>query len=60
MRRSLAVSTVIRNVALGLLIVTANFQGTPAVPAVLVFGIFSMAIGAVYGELTVHARVRDS
>jgi BASS family bile acid:Na+ symporter len=59
-RRSLAVSTAIRNVALGLLIVTTNFRGTPAVPAVLVFGIFSMVIGAVYGKLTGQARLRDS
>jgi predicted Na+-dependent transporter len=54
------VSTAIRNVALGFLIVTTNFPGNPAVPAVLVFGIFSMVIGAVYGKLTGQARVRDS
>jgi hypothetical protein len=29
-------------------------------PAALVFGIFSMVIGAVYGKLTAHARVRGS
>jgi BASS family bile acid:Na+ symporter len=52
MRRSLGMSTAIRNVALALLIVTANFQGTPAVPAVLVFGILSLVVGAVYGKLT--------
>jgi BASS family bile acid:Na+ symporter len=51
-RRSLGISTAIRNVALGLLIVTSNFQGTPAVPAVLVFGILSMVVAVVYGKLT--------
>jgi BASS family bile acid:Na+ symporter len=60
MRRSLGMSTAIRNVALALLIVTANFQGTPAVPAVLVFGILSLVVGAVYGKLTGQAGSASS
>ncbi|MHC4570801.1 MAG: bile acid:sodium symporter family protein, partial [Planctomycetota bacterium] len=38
---SLAISTAIRNVGLGLLIVNNNYPGTPAVAIVLVFGILS-------------------
>ncbi len=50
-RRSLALATAIRNVALGLLIVNNNYPGTPAVAVVLVFGILSMVIAVVYGKL---------
>jgi len=50
-RRSLALATAIRNVALGLLIVNNNYPGTPAVAVVLVFGILSMVVAAVYGKL---------
>jgi BASS family bile acid:Na+ symporter len=60
MRRSLGISTAIRNVALALLIVTTNFKGTPAVPAVLVFGILSLVVGAVYGRATAGAQVSGS
>lgn len=42
MRRALTISTAIRNVALGLLIVGANYPGTPAVAIVIVFGILSL------------------
>jgi BASS family bile acid:Na+ symporter len=50
-QRSLAISTAIRNVGLGLLIVNNNYPGTPAVAVVLVFGILSMVIAMVYGRL---------
>ena len=38
-RRTMALTTSLRNVGLGLVIVTGNFAGTPAVSAVLAFGI---------------------
>lgn len=50
-RRSLAISTAIRNVALGLLIVNSNYPGTPAVAIVLVSGVFSMLVAFAYGKL---------
>jgi BASS family bile acid:Na+ symporter len=57
LRRSLALATAIRNVALGLLIVNNNYPGTPAVAVVLVFGILSMVIAVVYGKLTVRSEI---
>ncbi len=50
-RRSLGISTAIRNVALGLLIVNSNYPGTPAVAIVLVFGVLSMVVAFAYGKL---------
>ena len=50
-RRSLAVATAVRNVALGLLIVNNNYPGTPAVAVVLVFGLLSNVIAILYGKL---------
>ncbi len=50
-RRSLGISTAIRNVALGLLIVNSNYAGTPAVAIVLVFAVFSMVAAFAYGKL---------
>lgn len=50
-QRSLAISTAIRNVGLGLLIVNNNYPGTPAVAVVLVFGILSMVVAPIYGKL---------
>jgi bile acid:Na+ symporter, BASS family len=41
-RRALAVTTATRNVALGLVIVGSNFAGTPAVTAVVAFGLVSI------------------
>ncbi len=35
---------------LGLLVATSNFPGTDAIPAVLVFAIFSMMLGLAYGR----------
>ena len=50
-RRSLGISTAIRNPALGLLIATGNFPGTDAVAVVLVFAVYSMIVGFAYGKL---------
>jgi bile acid:Na+ symporter, BASS family len=38
-RRTMALTTALRNVGVGLVIVTANFAGTPAVSAALAYGI---------------------
>jgi BASS family bile acid:Na+ symporter len=38
-RRTMALTTSLRNVALGLVIATGNFTGTPAVSAALAYGI---------------------
>jgi BASS family bile acid:Na+ symporter len=59
-RRSLALATAIRNVALGLLIVNNNYPGTPAVAVVLVFGILSMFVAVVYGKVTVRSETQSS
>jgi hypothetical protein len=49
--RSLGIMSAIRNPALGRFIATSNFPGRDAVPAVLVFAIFSMVVGLAYGKL---------
>jgi BASS family bile acid:Na+ symporter len=41
-RRALALTTSLRNVGVGLVIVTSNFGGTAAVTAVLAYGIFEI------------------
>jgi BASS family bile acid:Na+ symporter len=52
-RRSLGISTAVRNVALGLLIVNSNYAGTPTVAIVLVFGVLSMIFALAYGRLMI-------
>jgi predicted Na+-dependent transporter len=52
-RRTLAVSTAIRNVPLAFLIAGENFPGTVVAPVVLVFGVFAMLLAIVYGKLMV-------
>lgn len=47
-RRTMALTTALRNVGVGLVIVTANFSGTPAVSAALAYGIVE-----VFGSLLV-------
>lgn len=42
-RRSLAVTTALRNLGLSLVIATGSFAGTPAPTAVLAYGLFSIA-----------------
>jgi bile acid:Na+ symporter, BASS family len=41
-RRTVALTTSLRNVGVGLVIVTGNFAGTPAVSAALAYGIFEV------------------
>jgi BASS family bile acid:Na+ symporter len=50
-RRSLAVSTAIRNVPLAFLIAGENFPGTVVAPVTLLFGVFTMVFSVVYGKL---------
>lgn len=50
-RRSLAVSTAIRNVPLAFLIAGDNFPDTVVAPVVLVFSAFMMGLSIVYGKL---------
>jgi BASS family bile acid:Na+ symporter len=50
-RRSLAVSTAIRNVPLAFLIANSSFPGTPAAPVTLIFSVFTMVLSIVYGKL---------
>ena len=50
-RRSLAISTAIRNVALAFLIAGTNFPGTPAVTIAFVFGLLSLIVSFTYGKL---------
>lgn len=57
-RRSLAISTAIRNVALALLIVSTNFPGSPAVTIVFVFGLLSLVVGFTYGKLMTESDVQ--
>jgi predicted permease len=50
-RRSLAVSTAIRNVPLAFLIAGENFPDTVVAPVVLLFGVFTMVFSVIYGKL---------
>ncbi len=59
-RRSLAISTAIRNVALALLIVGTNFPGTVAVTIVFVFGLLSLLVSFTYGKLTTGADMQGA
>ena len=59
-RRSLAISTAIRNVALALLIVSTNFPGSSAVTIVFVFGLLSLIVSFTYGKLTTGADVQSA
>jgi BASS family bile acid:Na+ symporter len=43
-RRAVAVTTVIRNVGLGLVIASSTYAGTPVVATVLIYGIMQLAI----------------
>ena len=49
-RKAMALTTASRNVAVGLVIVTSNLAGTPAVTAVVAYGLMSI-IGALGGAL---------
>lgn len=55
-RRSLAVSTAIRNIPLAFLIANANFPGTAVAPVTLVLAVFTMVLSIVYGKLRTRAE----
>lgn len=59
-RRSLAISTAIRNVALALLIVGTNFPGSPALTIVFVFGLLSLIVGFTYGKIMIGSDVQSA
>lgn len=59
-RRALAISTAIRNVALALLIVGTNFPGSSAITIVFVFGLLSLIVGFTYGKLMTGAEVQSA
>ena len=59
-RRSLAISTAIRNVALAFLIVGTNFPGSPAITIVLVFGLLSLIVGFTYGKIMIGSDVQSA
>ena len=59
-RRSLAISTAIRNVALALLIVGTNFPGSPAVTIVFVFGLLSLIVSFIYVKLMIGSDVESA
>lgn len=59
-RRSLAISTAIRNVALALLIVGTNFPGSPALTIVFVFGLLSLIVGFIYGKIMIGSDVQSA
>ena len=50
-RRSLAVSTAIRNVPLAFLIANSSYPGTVVAPVALIFSVFTMLLSIVYGRL---------
>jgi BASS family bile acid:Na+ symporter len=55
-RRTMALTTSLRNVGLGLVIVTGNFAGTPAVSAALAYGIVEV-LGSLVAALWWARRV---
>ncbi len=59
-RRSLAISTAIRNVALALLIVGTNFPGSPAITIVFAFGLLSLLVSFIYGKIMIGADVQSA
>ncbi|MCK5480589.1 MAG: hypothetical protein KAJ06_05560, partial [Gammaproteobacteria bacterium] len=60
LRRSLAVSTAIRNVPLAFLIAGQSFPGTVVAPVVLVFGTYSMVAAVMYGKIMATRQDRKS
>ncbi len=47
-RKSMALTTAVRNVAVSLVIATGSFPGTPAVTAVLIFAVFQTIVLALF------------
>lgn len=59
-RRSLAISTGIRNAALALLIVNTNFPGSPALAIIFGFGLLSLLVSFIYGKIMIGAVVQSA
>lgn len=55
-RRSLAVSTAIRNIPLAFLIANSNFPGTIVAPVTLIFSVFTMVFAVIYGKLMARSE----
>jgi BASS family bile acid:Na+ symporter len=57
-RKALAVTTAARNAAVGLVIVTSNFAGTPAVTAVVAYALVSilgtLGLGVLLGKVAAN------
>jgi BASS family bile acid:Na+ symporter len=60
LRRSLAVSTAIRNIPLAFLIANASFPGTVVAPVTLVFSVFTMVLSIIYGKIVTRSDVQPS
>ncbi len=60
LRRSLAISTAIRNIPLAFLIANASFPGTAAASVALVFSVFTMVLSIVYGKWMLRLEARGS
>ena len=50
LRRSLAISTAIRNIPLAFVVANANFPGTVVAPVTLIFSTFTMVLSVLYGK----------
>ena len=57
LRRSLAVSTAIRNIPLAFVVANANFPGTVVAPVTLIFATFTMVLSVVYGKAMLSREV---
>jgi BASS family bile acid:Na+ symporter len=56
-RRSLAISTAIRNIPLAFLIANASFSDTAAGPVTLIFSVLTMVLSVGYGKLMLSREV---
>jgi BASS family bile acid:Na+ symporter len=60
-RKTMALTTALRNVGIGLVIVTGNYSGTPAVSAALTYGIvevvLSLLIALWWGRISAQERL---
>jgi len=56
-RRSLAISTAIRNIPLAFLIANASFSDTAAGPVTLIFSVLTMVLSVAYGKLMLSREV---
>jgi len=60
LRRSLAVSTAIRNIPLAFVVANANFPGTVVAPVALIFSTFTMVLSVAYGKLMLSREVGEA